>query len=236
MDPIVGTSPKAGKLAARFEQKEGACLSLVGDWLREKIRGTNGFAQKVSRRFGRENRRFQVLSPDIIQQESQKAQDEYLKNGRAETDRLKNAREQGEVSLSDEAFREAVVRLEARLFESLLENKGLRINRGLSDTANRDLITEDRGSVSEIMSRVTAKTYLTPGHGLLITIGYTSGGSHTVGVYRSNGDTLYFFDPNWGIYVIDRRMLFFDKWESGHGSTNSGKLVFRITDPFCFVG
>jgi hypothetical protein len=66
--------------------------------------------------------------------------------------------------------------------------------------------------------------YLTKGRGVYISVTMTSttpakrGGGHAVAAYRSRGKTLYFFDPNCGVYEVHDVRGFFRAWIDCYGT------------------
>ncbi len=63
-----------------------------------------------------------------------------------------------------------------------------------------------------------------------------SGGGHAVAIYRSRGSTLYFFDPNCGVYEVLKPATFFHAWVGCYKKIGYGIAYNENrTDGFTYV-
>jgi hypothetical protein len=174
----------------------GACLALSADWLREKKQGTNSIGAKVARAFGSDERKFVPRSG--------------ARGGAQQLSALKGA-------LNVQKAYEAARGSQQDRIKQLLRSKGLVIDVALSDAADDQVPINIRGSfpvkldVQTTFVKATGIDWLKPGKGVCIGIGLGSGG-HAIAAYRSYGGSLYFFDSNMGIYMVQDSAGFFNAW------------------------
>jgi hypothetical protein len=102
----------------------------------------------------------------------------------------------------------------------------------------RNLLQSTKADVPTKMANVCDKKFLQQGRGVYIPCSITKltttgtvGGGHAVAAYRSRGNTLYFFDPNAGVYQVKSREGFFKDWVKCYNSIADGVTVdFRPSD------
>jgi hypothetical protein len=83
-------------------------------------------------------------------------------------------------------------------------------------------------NVADSLVKACGSEVLKKGKGIYIAVSVVSriegkdGGGHGVAVYRSRGNTLYFFDPNCGVYQITKPATFFHTWVACYGKIGYG--------------
>lgn len=83
-------------------------------------------------------------------------------------------------------------------------------------------------NVADSMVKACGSAVLKKGKGIYIAVSVIAriegkkGGGHGVAVYRSRGNTLYFFDPNCGIYEVLKPDTFFHAWVACYGKIGYG--------------
>jgi len=185
----------------------GACLALTADWLREKKQGTNSIGAKLGRAFGSDERKFVPLSG--------------ARGGAQQLAALNGA-------LDAQKTYEAATGSQQDRIKNLLTGKDLVVDVVLSEAAYDQIPVNIQGSypvtlnVQATFVKATGIDWLKRGRGVCIGIGFGSSG-HAVAAYRSHGGSLYFFDPNMGIYAVKDPSGFFDAWNQR--CLNKGKSI-----------
>jgi hypothetical protein len=182
--------------------EEGACLSLVGNWLREKREHPVGRVMK--RAIGMDKRTFAAT-------ESGRGGGRQLTAMRAALPGQEDYQDHPGTQL------ERVV--------NLLRSKGLRFDPSSSANANSKAVRFVEGSyprkadIAATLFEVTQINYVFLGRGVCIGV-RVGAGLHAVAAYRSHGGTLYFFDPNMGVYSVNDAEPFFKAWQARYEKKN----------------
>jgi hypothetical protein len=134
----------------------------------------------------------------------------------------------------------------------LLEDYGVKISYGMHPEIKRkreETTRDKRGMmqfattlrVLETLVATTAVAVLPQGKGAYVAIRCEStvpdrvSGGHAVAVYRSRGNTLYFFDPNCGVYKVLDATRFFGAWIAGYTALGFDVTMSDNHAPFIFV-
>lgn len=83
-------------------------------------------------------------------------------------------------------------------------------------------------NVADSLVKACGSAVLKKGKGIYVAVTVVSriegkqGGGHALALYRSRGNTLYFFDANCGVYQITRPDTFFHAWVACYGKIGYG--------------
>jgi hypothetical protein len=87
--------------------------------------------------------------------------------------------------------------------------------------------------VAATFARATSLEWLPHGKGLCVAITLGTG-LHAVAAYRSHGGSLYFFDPNIGVYAVADPVGFFSAWND-RCFAKEAVVGLPNHDPFFYV-
>jgi hypothetical protein len=205
MPPLIGATIEyefnQGTLADQFqfeEAEDGVCAGLVINWLLEKMSTSNGFRASIARAFGGGTSRsfYGAATPG--------RQEAVLRSGR----RAQQAYEAAGLRTMRYSLAEAGLQVDDATTghantSSLNPSGALVMGRG---DANRPV-----ARVVESLVQAASEFLLSKGCGLIVGITLDRGG-HTVGIYRSHGSNIHFFDPNIGVFKVRDLSAFLESW------------------------
>jgi len=102
-------------------------------------------------------------------------------------------------------------------------------------------VTKRTHKFTESMINACAPQFLKKGRGVYISLSVVSkvpekrGGGHAIAAYRSRGNTLYFFDPNCGVYNIIDLNGFFTAFVACYDAVGYTLKFERDNDGFTYV-
>jgi hypothetical protein len=178
---------------AEFESvKGGICAVLAADWLREKLHSEKALFSGAFEGYG-------------------------VHSGRNRSTVIDNVRKQ------------LAYKIDPSPKEALSQHGLLEANREIGDPRIRDRVTKPAApgrfgmggntvsitiKFAETIANACTKEFLKKGCGVYIGFDVTGrrAGGHAVAAYRSNGNTLYFFDCNCGVYNVTDPDDFFSEY------------------------
>lgn len=203
-DKAKAFQPADGKESADFKViKGGACLALAVAWLDEKLHGRFQFSSSKDSQFtGRGAEAHRQNLGTLLRV----APDQYAYNTIMPDDfKLKQLLEAKRIRVADEAVPKPYST------ETLLRHS--------YGGGDRGQTYDMAGSLVNVAARLKS------GYGALVLMTVNNSG-HAVALYKSHGDSLYFFCANCGGYKVKDRGEFFAAWVAGYRRANDKTLDF----------
>jgi hypothetical protein len=187
--------------------KGGICASLVADWLKEKVQGTNSM-------FSRSPKAFTAGATD--------------EKNAAKVAGLMRSAAPGQAAYKQSGSMDALFKANG-LF---LDKAPAEFDKG-PPPAHLPMINIERS-----FTALCEGSHFRRGVGLVMSVSFrrVQGGTdisgHAVGAYKSNAGQVYFFDPNVGIYQLNRFSDFIVAWVSAYESLGMKITMDRPGDGF----
>lgn len=199
----------------------GACAALVVDWIAERKATSNRWNV-----FGLRD----SSTPGRFQNPATAASDQHHVKNRIAI--MRAAPQQARYARSGD---EHVIFSERGLREDGM--KSMDANASQADGGVWHTMPNAQGGlnnapVTDVLKTLTATSEKIGAHNGVYVAVRVSGRGHAVGMFRSNGNSLYFFDPNVGIYRVRRGVTqqFFGAWMSGYEARGMPVTMSRPHD------